>query len=50
MWESLLDEAKEMHRTEIDECWRERAEIGNIVVTTDNRTSAQYYDDTFKKD
>jgi hypothetical protein len=46
----LLQKAKEMEKEQIMDAYNIRARIDGILTYTDNRTSEQYYNETFKSE
>lgn len=44
----LLEQAKEMHKQEIIDAWKDGK--GTLFSFSENKTSEQYYNETFKKD
>jgi hypothetical protein len=43
------NEAKELEKKEIVDCWNKRSKIDGVLTFTDNRTGEEYYNETFKK-
>ena len=49
LYKRLVEQAKEMERQQIERAWDEKCIEGSISFEIDNRTSEEYYNDTYKK-
>jgi hypothetical protein len=47
--QKVFEEAKEMEKQQIVDCWNKKCKIDGVLTFTDNRTGEEYYNETFKK-